>query len=136
MRSRPITLIRSYAEPLAFRLFTTGKSRAAPVLLRPTQTCVLWYFMPGGRKLAEITGRHFRILFRLHNPLEICVILAITIWSINPRKMSTRPPDWSGRTNHLPGRNLDRLGRALVSSPAGNMYRMCLKFSVYDVKDI
>ena len=27
MRSRPITLIRSYAEPLAFRLFTTDRSR-------------------------------------------------------------------------------------------------------------
>ena len=29
MRSRPITLIRSYAEPLAFRLFTTDRSRFA-----------------------------------------------------------------------------------------------------------
>ena len=27
MRSRPITLVRSYAEPLAFRLFTTDRSR-------------------------------------------------------------------------------------------------------------
>ena len=27
MRSRPITLIRTYAEPLAFRLFTSDRSR-------------------------------------------------------------------------------------------------------------
>ena len=45
-------------------------------------------------------------------------MLAITIWLINPRKIPTRPPGWSGRTNHSPGRNLTRLGRALVSSPA------------------
>ena len=60
------------------------------------------YFMP---KLAKMTGHHLGFRFddlRRFNPLEIGAILAITIWSINPRKMSTRPPGWSGRTNHSP----------------------------------
>ena len=66
MRSRPITLIRSYAEPLAFRLFTTDRSREPRSAGFATVDAGLSkYFMP---KLAKITGRHlgFRIDDLIH----------------------------------------------------------------------
>ena len=113
MRSRPITLIRSYTEPFAFRLFTTDRCREPRSTGFATVEADL-------SKIAIISGRHLGLRFYDLILLEISAILAITIsysWSINPRKMSTRPPGWSGRTNHSPGRNLTRLGRALVSSP-------------------
>ena len=92
-----------------------GEPRSA-VFATPTadaqlQYVITEYFIP---ELAKITGRdlgfHFDDL--KINPLEISARLAITIWSINPRRIPTRPPGWSGRTNHSPGRNLTRLGRA------------------------
>ena len=79
---------------LQIALRRAAESRGAPVLLRPMQ------------------------IFRLHSASK-----AITGWSKNPRESYVRPPGWSGRTNHLSGRNSTRFGRALVSSPVMELFK-------------